>query len=544
MTAKNGAVLPSSRRALASVCLLLAALLGVTGGGLSAGGAEEPDRRQARAEQGRDVRPPAAAPAAAPAVAAKQRRPNIVLITTDDQTDTDMSAMPRTRRQLADKGVDFVRAISPHPLCCPARASLLTGQYAHNNGVEHNDGPYGGWDRFRSFEEGVHLRRNLGTYLQDAGYTTGFIGKMLNGYAADRRRPRGWDLWDPTLGRTYAFVDTDFENDGDPETPKGYIADVMADRADRFLRRASERGRPFFLWASHVAPHDGTVNGRFIGEPIPAPRHRDLHRKAKPPSLKRSSFNEEDVSDKPRYLRRRTASRKDMTHLHRQRLRSLAAVDEANAAMLRRLKKLGELEDTLVVFTSDNGFLLGEHRLRGKNFPYEENLQVPLLVRGPGLDRGVRSTAPASIVDLPATFLDAAGVWETASQRRRVDGASLLPAARGAESTGLSGTALVQAGTSLAAARKKGHGWLFRGVRTARYTYVRHHTGEVELYDRDVDPHQVRNLVHVGSGKLTRRGKEYADVLAELKRRLRALDDCRGSKQCEKAFGPTPDPGS
>ena len=129
MTAKNGAVLPSSRRALASVCLLLAALLGVTGGGLSAGGAEEPDRRQARAEQGRDVRPPAAAPAAAPAVAAKQRRPNIVLITTDDQTDTDMSAMPRTRRQLADKGVDFVRAISPHPLCCPARASLLTGLY-------------------------------------------------------------------------------------------------------------------------------------------------------------------------------------------------------------------------------------------------------------------------------------------------------------------------------------------------------------------------------------------------------------------------------
>lgn len=484
----------------------------------------------------------AGADAAAPE-ARKVRRPNIVLITTDDQADTDLSAMPLTRRLLGGRGVDFVNAISPHPLCCPARAEIFTGEYAHNNGVKHNDGPFGGHARFAAYRDGRNLRGNLGTWMRQAGYRTGFTGKMLNGYTARSPRPLGWDWWDPTTERTYAYTRTTFFGDGRPVTPKGYATDVLARRSSDWVRAQAPAAKPFFLWVSHVAPHEAIVGGKPVGHPFSAERHDRLHRDARPPSMRKPSYNEADVSDKPRYSGiGEKVPDAEVLRTHRQRLRSLAAVDEANASILRTLKRTGELGRTLVVFTSDNGFLLGEHRLRGKNQVYDEALQVPLLVRGPGVPSGETSTALAETVDLAPTILDAAGALDDVRRSGRVDGRSLLDLFRGERARPLSSTTLIQAGTKRRAAVRGNDGWAFRGVTTARYTYAEHFTGQSELYDRQVDPHELDNLLELRSGDLRPGAREYAEVLDALRSRLRDLRSCQGPAECDRRYPPLPDP--
>jgi N-acetylglucosamine-6-sulfatase len=475
---------------------------------------------------------------------ARAPRPNIVLITTDDQADTDLSAMPRTRRLLGGRGVEFVNAISPHPLCCPARAEIFTGEYAHNNGVQHNDGPLGGHSRFAAYRDGRNLRGNLGAWLRQAGYRTGFTGKMLNGYTARSPRPAGWDWWDPTTERTYAYTRTTFFDDGRPVTPKGYATDVLARRSSAWVREQAPAAKPFFLWVSHVAPHEAIVGGKPVGHPFSAARHEKLHRDARPPSMRKPSYNEADVSDKPRYSGiGEKVPDAEVLRTHRQRLRSLAAVDEANASILRTLERTGELGRTLVVFTSDNGFLLGEHRLRGKNQVYDENLQVPLLVRGPGVPSGETSTALAETVDLAPTILDAAGALERVRRSGRVDGRSLLDLfARGDRARQVSSTTLVQPGTKRRAALRGNDGWAFRGVTTARYTYAVHFTGQAELYDRQVDPHELENLLDLRSGRLRPAAQGYAEVLAALRSRLRDLRSCQGPAECDRRYPPLPDP--
>ncbi len=540
------------RRAVA-----LAAQVGLTVlAGVLAVGVVAPDPTGDDAtSRGATVRAAALAPAAlAPAAAGagpgavapsarKARRPNIVLITTDDQADTDLSAMPLTRRLLGGRGVDFVNAISPHPLCCPARAEIFTGEYAHNNGVKHNDGPFGGHARFAAYRDGRNLRGNLGAWLRQAGYRTGFTGKMLNGYTARSPRPRGWDWWDPTTERTYAYTRTTFLDDGRPVTPKGYATDVLARRSSAWVREQAPAAKPFFLWVSHVAPHEAIVGGKPVGYPFSAERHDRLHRDARPPSMRKPSYNEADVSDKPRYSGiGAMVPDAEVLRTHRQRLRSLAAVDEANASILRTLERTGELGRTLVVFTSDNGFLLGEHRLRGKNQVYDENLQVPLLVRGPGVPSGETSTALAETVDLAPTILDAAGALEDVRRSGRVDGRSLLDLFRGDRARPLSSTTLVQAGTKRRAAVRGNDGWAFRGVTTARYTYAEHFTGQSELYDREVDPHELDNLLELRSGDLRRGARGYADVLDTLRSRLRDLRSCQGPAECDRRYPPLPEP--
>ncbi len=280
-------------------------------------------------------------PSAAPARSAPQKRPNVLLITTDDQADIEMRSMPRTRRLITRAGADFVNAISPHPLCCPARAEILTGEFAHNNGVKHNTGPYGGYSRFATEGGGSNLRENIGVWMRRAGYDTGFTGKMLNGYRAGSKRPRGWGMWDPSLSRTYAYYGTQFFNNGRPQTPKGYVVDVVANRASTYIASRARSRKPFFLWASHVAPHDTIVGGRTLPHPLIAKRHRTKFRSTPLPAMKKPSFNERDVSDKPRYMRRGRLSTRGMVGNYRERQRSLAAVDEANAKMIGALRKAG-----------------------------------------------------------------------------------------------------------------------------------------------------------------------------------------------------------
>lgn len=526
--------MPSSRILLACALVTPALSLGLTLGlVVESGSASQAPTGQTSAREHVTA-------SAKPTAQKRQARPNVLLITTDDQADIEMRSMPRTRRLLARAGADFVNAISPHPLCCPARAEIMTGEFAHNNGVKHNTGPYGGYRRYATANGGSNLRENIGIWMRRAGYTTGFTGKMLNGYSTSSKRPSGWGMWDPSLSGTYAYYGTQFFNDGRPETPKGYVVDVVADRASEFIRSRAKSRKPFFLWASHVAPHDAIDGGKTFSGPRIAGRHRHKFRSTSLPAMKKPSFNERDVSDKPRYMRRERLSTQGMVEAYRKRQRSLAAVDEANARMIGALRKAGELSNTLVIFTSDNGYLFGEHRLETKNFVYDENLQVPLLIRGPGVPAGSVYGDLATTVDLAPTILDAAGAWGKVRRSGRTDGVSLLRTFRGRSL--VSDTSLIQAGGVNRTILRAHDGWLFRGVTTGRYTYARHWKGSEELYDRRVDPYEMRNLVNPESGVLRSKASEYAAVLAALAFRLDVLESCHGATQCERDFGPLPEP--
>lgn len=455
-------------------------------------------------------------------------RPNIVLITTDDQRVDEMAWMPRTRRLIGDGGATFMNAISPHPLCCPARAEILTGQYAHNSGVRHNKGPWGGFPAFSR----AHRRDHLGTWLTRAGYNTAFVGKFLNGYTARHGDQPGWSSWSPTLAGTYRYTQFAMRVDGRTKKfnlardRRHYIADVVGDRGAALVRRYARSPKPFFLWVSHVGPHTANVDGQWV-PPIPAPRHRGLFAGSRPPVLTQPNYGEADSSDKPRSAQGHPEPTADFVRSHLQRIRSLQAVDEANARLLRTLSDTGELRNTIIVFTSDNGYLQGEHGLSGKNWPYENSLRVPMLVRGPGVPAGVRREQNATLVDLPATFLQAAG-----APRGSTDGTNLLPALTQDQAT--AETSLIQAGASNAP-------WSWRGVRTARYTYVAWQDGAEELYDRRTDPFQLENVLRADQDPAVL--DRYAAVVAEMRRRLAQLAVCAGAT-CRPDLPAVPEPAA
>jgi len=454
-----------------------------------------------------------------PGPAQPTRPPNIVLILTDDQTPYDLRWMPITRRLLGQRGMTFGRALSPHPLCCPARAELLTGQYAQNNGVRDNDGPYGGFHRLDD-------RSTIATWLAAAGYRTAFHGKYLNGYEDFDSWQRGWDVWDALIRGTYSFRDfTLFNNSSQHHAVfhDSYLTDVLAVRANRSIRRFAATGDPFFVWVSHVAPHRNEAGG----PPLPAERHRGLFTKVQPPSLSKPSFNEVDIADQPAGIRNGAPVDPDrMRQLFRQRIRSLQAVDEGVRSLVRTLADTGQLGRTWIFFASDNGYLLGEHRLEGKNLLFHEALAVPLVVRGPGVAPGTRSRRPVTLVDLPVTLAAIAGATPT----HTVDGASFL-----ALLTGHPGpwrdTQLVQTGSD----RVDGPhpGWAWRGVLTGRWAYgLRMNTGDRFLYDHRTDPFEMINLAGLTA---------YQSVVAELERRAGLLRSCAG-QSCRPRFGPVPAP--
>jgi len=458
---------------------------------------------------------------------AQAERPNVVVVMTDDQRLDDMAAMPKTRRLLGGGGTTFEHAYVSYSLCCPSRTTFLTGQYSHNHGVTWNFAPQGGYERFRALGQG----NTLPVWLQRAGYRTGLIGKYLNEYGEKRPRevPPGWDDWqasvDPT---TYQYFGYTLNVNGRlvryGHEPADYMTDVYAERAGAFVRRHAPQRRPFFLWVTPNAPHTESPTGRSEGTPaVPAPRHAGAFADLPLPRL--PGFDEEDLSDKPEIVQRFPrveGEQLQRAEAHfRGRRASLLAVDDLVARMVGELRAAGELDRTLFVFTSDNGWLLGEHRIVGqKYFGFEESIRVPLIVRGPGFPRGRVSEALALNVDLAATIARAAD----ARMGRPADGIPLQrlvarPAAwrerdmvieTGPNSVGLP---------------------YYSGLHTRRYAYEVITTGEVELYDLRLDPYELRNVAA---------DPAYAEVRQTLARRLDRLKDCRGSA-CRSAQG-SPEP--
>ena len=449
-------------------------------------------------------------------------RPNVVVLMTDDQTLESMRVMPGVRETIAEPGTTFTRSFVSFAQCCPSRATFLTGQYAHNHGVLDNRLPKGGYGRLPRAE-------TLPVWLGRAGYRTMHVGKFLNRYGQDLgpyHVPPGWDDWHGSIDpSTYQFYGYTLNENGRLVTyPSDYSTDLYAERAIELIEDAAGGDRPFFLSVGFLAPHAGgpAEPDDPIGLPTPAPsrRHLDAFAAEPLPRQVRASFDEADMSDKPAFLRRRPpitpAREAAIEENYRQRLESLLAVDEAVVSIVNALRREGELDDTLVVFTSDNGFFHGEHRLRSeKMLVYEPSIRVPLVMRGPGVPRGEERDQLVTNADLAPTILELAG----ARAGRPSDGRSLLPllADRGLE---WGRDLLVEGPDGFTVVA-------FAALRTYRYVYVHYATGERELYDLVRDPNQLRS-VHAEPA--------YGRVRALLARRLAALRTCRG-RRCGR--GPT-----
>lgn len=457
--------------------------------------------------------PSASAPGATTS-AAIAGRPNIVLILTDDMRTDELRYMPKTRRLLVDQGVRFTHAISPHPLCCPARAELSSGQYGQNNGVRHNDGPFGG------FKALLDPDQNIGRWLQASGYRTSYHGKYLNGYEHSRplRAPQGWTIWDAQLSGIYTYERGRFFN-GD-RVRHQYVTQTMLQRTGAAFEQFAKGSAPFFTVVNYVAPHVTLAPPHL---PVSQPKYAGLYRHLRPPVFSSPAFNERRVGDLPKSLRRPLVSRAHTAELFRARLRSLRSVDDAVAATVHRLDRLGELDNTYIVFTSDNGYALGEHRLKGKNHLIDEVLDVPLVVRGPGFARGTTDDTPVTLVDLSATFAD----WGDATPGQRVDGISLERLRHHARR--LRDTILVQTGDRV---RDSTPGWAFRGVSTDRYLFG-YRAGTPRkgiLFDRRTDPYALHNRFW---------DRDYRRIRTILTHRTAVLSRCSGG-ECNRVFGPLP----
>ncbi len=407
---------------------------------------------------------------------------DVLLIVTDDQRVHTVDWMDTVRRRIIDRGRRFTNGMIPTSVCCPSRASLLTGLFAHSTGVWSNGRSgdltgTGGWPVFAA--AGME-DRTVATWLQDAGYRTVLVGKYLNGYDTSPAGfvPPGWSRWHAFSVANGAYFDYELRHTDGSVTTHGheaadYSTDVLRRYAAREIRNA-EASQPLFLMFTPYGVHGPTT---------PAPRHAGS---ATVGPYLAPHVNEPNVADKPVWIRALpTASIEGITRQRRRVQETLRSVDEAVGSLLDEIEEHRDLRNTLVIFTSDNGHLWGEHRMRGKYMPHDGSSRVPLVMRWNGhIDEGTQDPRLALNLDIPATIAEAAGI--TAPP---IEGVSLLaPDPR-------AGFALEAAATN----GSDGNGQKvarpgYCGYRTRRYLYVRYSGGIEELYDYRADPFELTNV--------------------------------------------------
>jgi arylsulfatase A-like enzyme len=414
---------------------------------------------------------------------AQDAPPNLLVVMTDDQrADGTLAVMPNTRRKIARQGVTYTNAHVTTPKCCPSRASFFTGLYAHNHHVISN-------------ARGADLpqKRTVQRLLQRRGYRTAIFGKYLNAWPVEINPPF-FDDWAISNG---GFQNTFWNMNGRVGTRKRYSTDIVADKAVRFIRDAERRddAQPWLAWVTPYAPHLPST---------PAARHSGTRLPAFPLT---PAMQETDLSDKPDFLEKARNQEGRLEAARDDGRRSLKAVDEMVARLMQALRERDEAKNTLVVFTSDNGFMLGEHGgVVGKDLPYPASTGVPLLVRWPGHFRRGRTTAKlVANIDVAATLLDVAGV------ERETDGRSLLERGRRA-------ALLVESRGSYGEDRAPRLP-AFRSLLTKDYRYAeyyRHNTFDLifrEYYDHGIDPWELENrapgLTEERRAMLSDRLKEY-----------------------------------
>jgi N-acetylglucosamine-6-sulfatase len=501
-----------------------------------------------------------------------EERPSFIVIQTDDQTLDGLyaaykspeggviRAMPNTLDLIAKRGMTFNRYYVSYPLCCPSRVSLLTGRYAHNHGVKGNIQPDGG---YTGFAQRAAFTHNLAVWLQNSGYRTIHVGKFLNGYGDTpydngKTVPPGWSAWHTVLN-----ADTDHYYYGYTENNNGTIEGPYGDsgswetreygarddigcpfaptnglpcyyETDHFTQQATEEisqtppGQPFYLQLDYTAPHG---DFRRPAGPEPAPRNYDWFKGARLPHDRQEGFDEGNVTDKPRFIREAEHLTLNDKHTYRvywqKQLESLRSVDDGVKEIIDTLGGLSRLRNTYILFTSDNGFFFGEHRLLGGKFlAYEPATHLPFLIRGPGIRPGSSTGELTANIDIAPTILELAG----ATADKSIDGRSMVPFLHdpdlrtrrpllfesfvetsdveqqggaetqpGYEPAADSGGALARpssseggASASLLAPPKD-----YEGIRLGPYKYIAWPSGEKELYNINKDPNELNNLVKI-----------------------------------------------
>jgi len=437
--------------------------------------------------------------------------PNVLVIETDDQTVESMKVMQNVNALIGAQGATFANSFVNYSLCCPSRSTFLTGQYAHNHGVWSNQPPQGGFPRFES----LHANNNLAVWLQRAGYYTALVGKYLNEYENKPPVPPGWSEWHAVAPDDQKVYDYTLNNNGEltayGDGRSDFKDDVLTRKAVYFLSRRAAKPRPFFLWLTYTAPHVGGPNPNpqppsdCTGTAKPPPRY--AHTFDSEPLPMPPNFNEADVSDKPPAVRNLPllddARIADIQRRYRCELESLLAVDDGVQKVIAELEAKGDLDNTLIVYTSDNGYFHGEHRIPSEKLRvYEESIRVPLEMRGPGIPPGVTIDPLVTNADLAPTIAEAAGVTPGLD----VDGRSLLPVIQ-SPATDRNRDLLIEQPT-------------LKAIRTPRYLYAEYKNGDSELYDLQNDPYELESLA---------RATPYASVKSTLRFRLHRLESCAGA---------------
>jgi arylsulfatase A-like enzyme len=455
-------------------------------------------------------------------------QPNIVLIVMDDLDARSWTEMPAVVSSLREQGTGFSHAYTPTPICGPARATLLRGQYAHNHGVIQNNRQDGG---FTAFHLKGREESSLATWLQNRGYRTALVGKYLNGYPRIRKQfseqpvprtyvPPGWDEWYGQVGRL-GFEGFNYELNENGrivaygDRPADYFTDVLRDKALGFIMGASRSPQPWFLYVAPLAPHHPAV---------PAPRHAHLFPEAAPPDW--PPGDGEQIGRKPAHMQvahQQGHDRSEAIAAHyRQRLQSLQAVDEMIDALIRHLDALGVVENTYIIMTSDHGWHAGEQGLAsGKQTPYDAATRVPLIVRGPGIPAGTTIDHLVLHTDIAPTIADMAN----APAPSWVDGRSLMPLLRQEAVASWRRSVLIELAERNRPVFYDDLGELpsvpaYAALRTLDWLYTEYHTGERELYDLTVDPLELDNLIAIAE-------PSWVQALSE---HLASLRVCTGSE--------------
>ena len=432
-----------------------------------------------------------------------QGRPNIVFVLTDDQMPGTENEMPALQNNLVQGGVKFANTVSTYPLCCPGRATIQRGQYPHNTRIYGNSEPQGGWEKFRRL--GLH-KSTVATWLDEEGYETGLFGKYMNNYGGTFRPP-GWDRWYAWNGEDEGW--TSVNDQGSVTSLDRQEADTLvADNAAAFLEERLQNPGPVFAFVNFGAMH----------EPYPSsPVDRDKFEGVGVPRT--PAFNEDDVSDKNAEIQRqdKLGAREvsDLDSQYREGLRSLQRVDRFIANASDILRRSGEMDNTYFVFYTDNGAHFGQHRLtHGKLQPYEEDINFPLIVRGPGVRRGAVETGLVGNHDVAPTIADMADVEPPGF----VDGRSVMPLATTA--------ATAWPRTAILSIREPNQDppHLWDVLRMPTEKYIRFQSGEKEYYDLKTDPYEVESAPKSVPPK----------TRAYWEQRLKDLGNCDGS-ECRTA---------
>jgi len=528
------------------------------------------------------------------ASAATPTRPSFVVIQTDDQTldelyasfgQPQLQAMPNTLNLIAKRGETFNNYYVSYPLCCPSRVSLLTGRYSHNNGVRGNVQPNGGYFGFSFRAAYTH---NLAVWLQNDGYRTIHVGKFLNGYGDEpfdngTTVPPGWSAWHTvqkadTTHYFYGYtlndngqIDGPFGESGSWDTreygvrddigcpfaptnglPCNYETDTLTSIATAEIQGTSPE-KPFYLQLDYTAPHG---DFRHPAGPEPAPRHYNWFNGAPPPHRRSQGFDEGTVSDKPRFIREAPYLSLSDIHTYRvyydKALESLRSIDDGVKQVIDTLGSLHRLRNTYVIFTSDNGFFFGEHRLIGGKFlAYEPSTHLPFLIRGPGIRPGTETNELVGNIDIAPTVLELAG----AEADKSMDGRSMAPFLHDpdlrtlrpylfesfVESSDVDEQgAIAEPGDQSSRTSAKGRGATasilappkdYEGIRLGPYKYIAWPDGEKELYDLEKDPYELNNIVRIPN---------YFPVRNFLHHELlNRLEDC-GGRTCQEEASEIP----